>query len=226
MHRLLHRQCSLAYGTCKNGLQADVHPSAHMFLQALAGYSEWQQVHGNVRQRVLLAAATAVVEAFKGACEELLDSVAKTQASLSKFRRATPAGAGSNADTGMSSMAKIQNQLQLDVAECGRLLKKLLGTRATDIAEFSELARIVDASEEEGSMAAGTSSAVAQGQAAPSGVPQAASPAAMQPAAAQHHGKDADSMTAMAQDVDQLSVKPNGGAALNGADPHKAGDAG
>jgi Domain of unknown function (DUF3510) len=123
-------------------------------VQAAKGYPEWPALTETLRQRLLHASVAAIVGSFKGACEELLDSVAKMQASLSKFRRATPGSAGAAQDGGLTSLAKIQKQLQLDVAEFGRQIERVLGGAAGDVGEFSELRAVVHRALEDGAAAA------------------------------------------------------------------------
>jgi hypothetical protein len=111
-------------------------------VQALKGLPDWKRLPEVSRTHLLATVASAITAALKQACMELLDSVAKTQASLSKFRRATTSPAPT-AEGSLTALAKIQKQLQLDVLEFGRCLEKLLGTPAAEICEFQELMQLV-----------------------------------------------------------------------------------
>lgn len=113
-------------------------------MQALQDQAEWKQLPDETRATVLHAAGAAIAESFKGACVELLDSVAKTQASLSKFRRATVPQTA-EASAGATSLEKIQLQLQLDTAEFGTCLQRLLGASAEEVPAFGELQALVRA---------------------------------------------------------------------------------
>ena len=96
--------------------------------------------------------AVSVTAALTQSFVELLASSAKTQASLSKLRRVSAAPAGAP-DGGLSSVAKIQQQLQRDAAEFGRLLDKLLPGLSGELPEYAALLRTVEGGAEAGASA-------------------------------------------------------------------------
>lgn len=125
------------------------------------------------RAALLRRIAAAVTDALTKSFVELLASSAKTQASLSKLRKASAAAAGAS-DGGLSSVAKIQQQLQRDAAEFGRLLDKLLPGLPGELAEFAALQQTVQGDEGHGARTAGSGPhAAANGGAAPEAAAEA-----------------------------------------------------
>lgn len=81
-----------------------------------------------------------VTRAFKAAAVELIDTITKTQASLSKIGRVgNPAGGTSD---GPSDIEKMQEQLRLDVIEYGAAVERLLKYPASQLSTYEELLQV------------------------------------------------------------------------------------
>ena len=112
-------------------------------MQSLQSLRDWASVPEAWRSTLLQSAVSSVAVALAQGCSELLDNVAKTQASLSKFRRnAVGSGAADGAGT---SLTKVQKQLRLDVAEFGQHIRRLVGCEAASIEAYAQLQRTVQA---------------------------------------------------------------------------------
>jgi hypothetical protein len=113
-------------------------------MQALTTNPAWASISEAQQTSILSNVVASVASSLKQACAELLESSAKTQASLSKFRKAAPnTGVPSAADSGLSSVAKIQAQLRRDAAEFCRLSEKIAPGATERLQEVKELLVVV-----------------------------------------------------------------------------------
>jgi hypothetical protein len=109
-------------------------------VQELSASSAWQRLPSEAQQRLMLIIVEAVTGAFKCAAVELIDTITKTQASLSKIGRVrNPSGIPSE---GPSDIEKMQEQLRLDVVEYGGAIEKLLKHPAAEVDAYDELLRV------------------------------------------------------------------------------------
>eukprot|EP00892_Ulva_mutabilis_P004841 jgi/Ulvmu1/2729/UM014_0186.1 len=105
---------------------------------ALQNSPYWSQLPEDAQQELLVKLIEAIISVLKAAAKELLETMAKTQASLSKLGRVRNSPvAGQHG--GLSDIEKTQEQLRLDVVEFGRHIELLLGRPAVEMETFEEL---------------------------------------------------------------------------------------
>lgn len=107
-------------------------------IQALRESPRWRQLPVATQQELLLKVVQAIIGVLKAAAKELLETMAKTQASLSKLGRVRNSPA-TGQDGGLSDIEKTQEQLRLDVEEFGRNIQLLLGKPAMELVAFNDL---------------------------------------------------------------------------------------
>lgn len=144
------------------------------YLQGLRGVPHWGHLPAALQQALLVKIVESIITVLQSAAKELLDTIAKTQASLSKLGRVRNSPAAGN-DGGLSDIEKTQEQLRLDILEFGRNVEVLLNHPATDLHAFEDLLRVAQGFPQAG--AGNTSSSSPPGPPLP---PAAASPATQQ----------------------------------------------
>lgn len=109
-------------------------------LQELTTSSAWQELPAKAQQHLMRSIVDSVTGAFKAAAVDLIDTITKTQASLSKIGRVrNPAGGASE---GPSDIEKMQEQLRLDVVEYGTAVEKLLKHSPSELQAYQELLQV------------------------------------------------------------------------------------
>lgn len=98
----------------------------------------WGHLPAALQQALLVKIVESIITVLQSAAKELLDTMAKTQASLSKLGRVRNSPAAGQ-DGGLSDIEKTQEQLRLDVLEFGRNVEVLLKHPATDLSAFEDL---------------------------------------------------------------------------------------
>lgn len=110
-------------------------------MQALQGAPHWGRLPSDVQRALLVKVFEAIFGVLQSAAQELLETMAKTQASLSKLGRVRNPPAAGN-DGGLSDIEKTQKQLQLDITEFGHNVELVLGFSPSTLPAFQELSGI------------------------------------------------------------------------------------
>jgi hypothetical protein len=110
-------------------------------VQELSETAAWKRMPAEAQQRVMSLIINAVTDAFKAAAVELVDTITKTQASLSKIGRVRNTPNSSSAE-GPTDIEKMQEQLRLDVLEYGHAMEKLCQQPVAQMTGFQELLQV------------------------------------------------------------------------------------
>lgn len=116
-------------------------PKLCQYLQAVRDAPHWRLLPAAVQQALLVKIVEAIIGVLQSAAMELLDTMAKTQASLSKLGRVRNSPAA-GPDGGLSDIQKTQEQLRIDILQFGRNIEILLQHPATKLGVFEELLRV------------------------------------------------------------------------------------
>jgi hypothetical protein len=111
-------------------------------VQALHSAPHWDALRADRKSALLHRITECVTLQFRNAAAELLDTIAKTQASLSKLGRMR-GNTSLSTEGGMTDIEKIQKQLCLDVLEYGNHIEKLTGKPPRDLVSFVQLLSLV-----------------------------------------------------------------------------------